>query len=213
MRFTVILDSASWQKTLEQAQPSLFLRNTFAENNFAALPQYLRNIDSIPAGPIKWHSGSVLNHLCRCADAVAGDPVAVWMAIVHDFGKITTPAKLLPHHYGHEERGQVLAKDFGEKIGMPYLYINAGILAAKLHMRAGRYNELRFSAKRDLLMEVEESAFTSPFWKLVDADKKSSVSLVALADLASIISIVHNAETHEQWRQKQIVVLKSKSST
>lgn len=204
----MIFNLDSWQKMLEHEQPSLFLRSYFSADNFATLPKYLHNIANIPAGPIKWHSGSVLDHLCRCADAVAGDSITVWMAIVHDFGKLTTPTNLLPHHYGHEERGQGLAKDFAEKIGMHALYRNAGVLAAKLHMRAGRYNELKSSKKRDLLIEVEEAGFTSSFWKLVDADKKSSISLIALDDLASIMSIVHNSETLEQWRMKQIEALK-----
>lgn len=210
----MIPDLDAWQMMLSHPQPSLLLRNYFTGKTLASLPQYLCNIDSIPAGPVQWHTNStVLNHTCHCADMVAGDPVAVWMAVVHDFGKLTTPPELLPHHYGHEERGQMLAKDFGETIGMPSFYIDAGVIAAKFHMKAGCYHELRFATKRDLLMEIESSGFSASFWKLVDADKKNPISATALADLRRIISIVHNSETFEQWRQKQIAALQVQAST
>ena len=63
----------------------------------------------IPAGPVKWHANSVLGHSLRLMDELAGDAMAVWMALCHDLGKIGTDPALLPHHYGHEVRGVPLA--------------------------------------------------------------------------------------------------------
>lgn len=64
----------------------------------------------IPAGPRQWHANSVLGHSLRLMDELAGDAMAVWMALCHDIGKISTDPALLPHHYGHEARGVPLAR-------------------------------------------------------------------------------------------------------
>ncbi|MDE5833873.1 MAG: tRNA nucleotidyltransferase, partial [Desulfovibrio sp.] len=61
----------------------------------------LEKARDIPAGPKAYHSGSVLIHLARCMNETAGDHMAVWMALCHDSGKLTTPASMLPHHYNH----------------------------------------------------------------------------------------------------------------
>ncbi|MBO4301470.1 MAG: hypothetical protein J5861_07705, partial [Desulfovibrio sp.] len=58
------------------------------------LPSFLVDADTVPAGPLAYHSGSVLKHITRCMDAVAGDPLTVWMALAHDAGKLTTPSSL-----------------------------------------------------------------------------------------------------------------------
>ena len=42
----------------------------------------------IPAGPAQWHANSVLGHSLRLMDELAGDALAVWMALCHDLGKI-----------------------------------------------------------------------------------------------------------------------------
>ena len=59
----------------------------------------LEAIARIPAGPVRWHSGSVLQHTVRVMNAVAGNSLAVWMAFCHDLGKLLTPEEELPHHY------------------------------------------------------------------------------------------------------------------
>ena len=52
-------------------------------------------------------------------DAVAGDGLAVWMALAHDAGKLTPPRVLWPHHYGREERGEVLARQWTARLHLP----------------------------------------------------------------------------------------------
>ena len=38
-------------------------------------------------------------------DRCAGHPLAVWMGLCHDLGKVRTEEAILPHHYGHELKG------------------------------------------------------------------------------------------------------------
>lgn len=136
-----------WLKILSSPKPSQPLNEIWTEGELASLPSYLQQADRVPAGPQPWHTGSVLEHMGHNMDAVAGDPLAVWMALTHDLGKLTTPENIWPHHYGHEERGVELAQDLGQAFGLAQNFIQAGKLAARLHMRAGRYPTLRVGKK------------------------------------------------------------------
>lgn len=136
----------------------------------------------ISAGPWPWHSGSLMKHMKRCMNAVAGDPLAVWLAMTHDSGKLTTPQILLPHHYGHEKRGEILARIWAEQLELPPEYAGAGCLAARWHMRAGRYRIIRPGKKRMLLATFPPFSSGKSFWKMVDADTKSDISRDAETD-------------------------------
>ena len=174
----------------------------------AWLPRFLEDADAIPAGPRAYHSGSVLTHLARCMNAVAGDPLAVWMALAHDAGKLTTPASLWPHHYGHELRGESLAALWAHQLDLPDDYARAGSMAALLHMKAGRYATLRPGKKYDLLRTVTRSGFFVPFWNVVTADTRTNIGMVAEADWQRICSLALADMTPECARQHAIALLK-----
>lgn len=146
-------------------------------------------------------------------DAMSGDPLGVWMAMTHDAGKLTTPRSMLPHHYGHELRGKTLAAVWARQLGLPDEYREAGILAARLHMRAGRYTKLRLGKKFDLLHEIAASGFFPSFWKMVDADTGASLSEVARSDWNHISTIPYDFKARvEGLRQKGISLLRSTQS-
>lgn len=175
----------------------------------AWLPRFLGYADTIPAGPRPYHEGSVLAHTARCMDAVAGDALATWMALTHDAGKLTTPRVLWPHHYGHESRGKRLAVVWARQLGLPEEYLRAGVLAAGLHMKAGRYGQLRPGKKFALLQEVAASGFFTPFWKVVDADIRSAVSETAAHDWRRIRALDEPGANEEKRRQEAIALLKT----
>lgn len=143
----------------------------------------------IPAGPARWHANSVLGHSLRLMDMLAGDTLAVWMALCHDLGKIQTDPSLLPHHYGHEARGVPLAQILAKRLRLPSIYGKAGALASAEHMKAGMFQSLRVGTRRDLLWRVKQAGLSEPFWKLADADSNLPVSKAALAELALISAI------------------------
>lgn len=193
---------------LRSATPGTALASAI-ERRESWLPCFLTLADRIPAGPVPYHRGSVLEHTARCMDAVAGDTLAVWMALVHDAGKLTTPCTLWPHHYGHELRGQKLASVWAKHLGLPDEYTLAGILSARLHMKAGRYHRLRPGKKFDLLHEIVASGHFAPFWKVVDEDTRSSISEVAKRDWERIATITYRDDVRkEKERQRGIALLK-----
>ena len=144
---------------------------------------------NIPAGPAAYHSGTVFTHTLRVLTACSGDTLAAWMAICHDLGKITTEAHILPHHYGHEDRGIEIANTLANRLVLPTCYRKAGKTAAKEHMRGGIYPSMRVGRRRDLVWLIHRQGLTEPFWKVVDADSRQNISALAKEDLQAIVDI------------------------
>lgn len=196
-----------WLALFQSSAPGDNLKDLLASQE-CAMPLFLDRADSISAGPKPFHYGSVLAHMARCMNETAGDPLAVWMAMAHDAGKLTTPVSMLPHHYGHESRGKKLASIWARQIGLPDEWVYAGAFAAKQHMRAAKYPIMRPGKKLGLLQLVAESRLALPFWKVIDADTHSRLSKIVLAD----------AEKMAEWQkeglseQDQIQLLKMRST-
>lgn len=145
--------------------------------------------DVIPAGPAPWHNESVLAHSMALMDAVAGEPLRVWMALAHDLGKTRTDPAHWPRHHGHDTLGEAEAAALGQRLALPVKFIKAGMLAARLHMTAGRYPELRRGTRRDLLLTVHAAGFDIPFWKLVEADSGQVLFPLVQRDLAILLAV------------------------
>ena len=195
-------------RLLEQPQPGAELRRLLTAGQGPRLV-FLDDAPHIPAGPPPWHGGSVLDHLCRCMNAVAGDPLAVWMALAHDAGKLTTPRALWPHHYGHEIRGEALVRQWTLQLRLPAAWRDAGCLAVRLHMKAGRYFHLRPATRYDLLRELASCPFLDAFWRVIDADAHRPVSARARADWQRVTSLSTRGLKPEQVRQQAIQTLRA----
>ena len=185
-------------KALASPKPSRWL-SVLAEGN--CLSPWFRELETsmdIPAGPVAYHSGSVMAHLMDVMDAVAGDPLCVWMALCHDLGKIGTDPALLPHHYGHELRGAEPAEHVAKRLALPARYGAAGVLSSQLHMKAGIYEMLRAGTRCDLLMQVHNAELDGPFWKLAEADSGRSLRPVVNDDLAVLLRI----SLPPEWRDR-----------
>ncbi len=75
------------------------------------------------------HVMAVLDHA-----AGAGEPLAVrWACLLHDLGKGDTPADVLPHHYGHEEKSATRAKEVSERLKAPTDCRDLAVLLAREH--------------------------------------------------------------------------------
>ena len=188
-------------KALVGPRPARFFR-VLAQGN-CLLPWFEEHEQArhIPAGPKQWHANSVLGHSLRLMDELAGDAMAVWMALCHDMGKITTDPALLPHHYGHEARGVPLALALAKRLRLPALYARAGALAAEEHMKAGMFGTLRAGTRRDLLWRVNQLGLSGPFWKLADADSSSQVSALAYPALETITAVRLPVEWHNRGEE------------
>lgn len=190
--------SRELRKALAAPAPARFLEVLAAGDALAPWFAELEAARHIPAGPARWHKNSVFGHSLRIMNLTAGNELAVWMAMCHDLGKISTDPQLLPHHYGHEQQGVPLVRALAGRLRLPALFGKAGALAAAEHMKAGIFRRLRPGTRRDLLWRVHQTGLSKAFWQLADADSQTAISVEAARQLRAI----RNVRLPDAYRNK-----------
>ena len=152
----------------------------------------------IPAGPLPWHDNSVMEHTFEVMDRCAGHPLAVWMGLCHDLGKIRTEEAILPHHYGHELKGVELVKALGHRLCLPSRWIRAAVVGTILHMKGGMYGSLRSGTRRDMLCQLRDAHISHDFWVLAGADGGWDWEPMAERDMAAMLKV----HLPEEWRNR-----------
>lgn len=96
----------------------------------------------------------VMMVLDQCARLQA--PLAVrWAALMHDLGKGTTPAEVLPRHIGHEGRSVQLAHQVAERLRVPGDCKALAEVVAREHGNIHRSGELNAAATLRLLTRCD----------------------------------------------------------
>ncbi|MBI4803952.1 MAG: HD domain-containing protein [Desulfovibrio sp.] len=160
-------------KALAAPCPSRFFELLERTNCLAPWFGELLACIDVPAGPPEHHDKDVFGHTCEIMDRLAGDPLAVWMALAHDLGKTLTPREVWPSHHGHEKAGVGLAQTLGLRLRLPRSFIDAGMMAAGEHMLVSDYERLRTGTKVDLLLRMEAKRLTTRMFKLAAADSQN----------------------------------------
>lgn len=92
--------------------------------------------------PVEFHpEGDSWNHVMEVVDKVAASTdniVARFCGLAHDLGKGVTPLEMLPHHYGHEEKGIDVLREWNKRMTLPRHWMKAGEFVIHEHMRAPR---------------------------------------------------------------------------
>ena len=127
-----------FRKALSTEKPSIFF-NVLKEAE--VLDVHFKEIYDLIGSiqPIEYHpEGDSYNHTMIVVDNSAkltNNLMIRYCALVHDLGKGLTPKEILPHHYGHDERGVEAEKKLSNRIGVPTSWEKAGITACKEHMK------------------------------------------------------------------------------
>ena len=111
-------------------------------------------------------------HISLVIDAAArlqASLPARWAALLHDLGKATTPAEVLPAHIGHEQRSAHLARQVCERLKVPNDCRELAIMAARDHGNLHRAAELRASTMVDLLERCDAIRKPARFSELLQA--------------------------------------------
>ena len=83
-------------------------------------------------------------------------PLAVrWAALMHDLGKGTTPANVLPRHIGHEGRSAKLAQQVAQRLRVPGDCKELADVVAREHGNIHRSQELNAAAVMRLLTRCD----------------------------------------------------------
>lgn len=138
-----------WQELsrgLMEATPSRMIR---VLRDCNALQRILPEVDrlfGVPQ-PEKHHPEiDTGEHVLMVIDAAANSaqPLAVrWACLLHDLGKGSTPADILPHHYGHEARSERLAREVSARLKAPSDCRDLAEMVAREHGVLGQFDILR----------------------------------------------------------------------
>lgn len=96
-------------------------------------------------------------------------------ALMHDLGKGTTPAEILPKHIGHELRSVNLLKDVCKRLRVPNDCKELGVMVAKFHGKLHQALQMRPATLLEFLLELD--AIRQPqrfndFLKACEADSR-----------------------------------------
>ena len=90
-------------------------------------------------------------------------------ALVHDLGKGNTPADMLPHHGGHEERGVRLLHGLCDRLRVPNECRDLGVLVARHHGTVHRSRQLQPEALVELLQDCDALRRPERFEQVLEA--------------------------------------------
>ena len=132
---------AELKTALKTDKPSIFFRSLeragLLEMTFPEIAQLRGKIQ-----PVDFHpEGDAYEHTMQILDAAAKinpKPLVRFAALVHDFGKGTTPPEMLPHHYLHEKRGLEVLRQMNRRMTLPTDWKKSAAFVIREHMRAPR---------------------------------------------------------------------------
>ena len=159
-------------RALAAPQPSLFfealahaslLESVFPE--IFALKGKTQPPEYHPEGDAYYHTMQIVDVVARKTQTIE----ARFAALVHDIGKGKTPEEMLPHHYGHEQRGLLVLDAWNKRMTLPKAWLMAARFVIKEHMRAPLLKKTGKIA--DLLLAVEKSGLSfADFRRIICAD-------------------------------------------
>ena len=110
-------------------------------------------------------------------------PLAVrWAALMHDLGKGTTPADVLPRHIGHEGRSVKLAHHIGERLRVPNDCKELAEVVAREHGNIHRSGELNAAATLRLLTRCDAIRQPERFARVLQACEADARGRLGLED-------------------------------
>lgn len=182
-----------FRKALASSKPSLFFETLKQANVLEVHFPEIANLIG-QTQPEKYHpEGDAYNHTMIVVDnsAKLTDNLAIrFSCLVHDLGKGITPKDMLPHHYGHDEKGIKLVQILSNRIGVPNSWIKCGKTAAKWHMKGGIFEQMTPKKQVEFIEAIGKSILGLEGLKIVVACDKNRYAI----DLQTTLDQIQFAE-------------------
>lgn len=107
-------------------------------DNLFGVPQRAEYHPEVDTGV---HTMMCLQQACLLSEAL---PVR-FATLLHDLGKATTPADMLPKHHAHEQRSRALVREFCARLAVPKYERDLALVVAQYHTHCHRALELKAS--------------------------------------------------------------------
>ena len=133
-------------KALAEDRPSVYFEVLRSCGALRALFPELERLWGVPQ-PERWHpevdtgvhTMMVLDQSARLTE----DVQVRFAALLHDLGKGTTPAEVLPSHHDHEKRSVQLVRQLCERYRVPNQYRDLAVIVAEYHGHYHKIAEMR----------------------------------------------------------------------
>jgi tRNA nucleotidyltransferase (CCA-adding enzyme) len=134
--------------------------------------------------PERWHPEvdtgvHTLLALRKAAELTPSTEVR-FAVLVHDLGKATTPAFLLPRHHGHEQRSEELIAKLCARLPVPNRFRDLAVLVARHHGVVHRATELKPQTTLRIIQEADALRNAERFEQLLlacEADARGRLGL------------------------------------
>ena len=150
-----------WQETeraLGSARPRVYFETLRECGALAALFPEVDALFGIPQRP-EYHPEIDTGLHCMLAiDQICqqtSDTKMRFATLVHDLGKATTPAHILPGHQGHEERSAQLTEVMCDRLRIPNAFRKLAVKVARDHLNCHRALQLKPSTVERLLSRLD----------------------------------------------------------
>ncbi|MDS4041133.1 MAG: multifunctional CCA addition/repair protein [Candidatus Competibacter sp.] len=138
-----------WAETvraLSEFRPGWFIETLRACGALARIFPELDRLFGVPQPPAHHPEIDTGVHTLLALEQAVGlaaDAVTRFAVLVHDLGKGTTPPDEWPRHLGHELRGADSVRVLCQRLRIPNMYRELGVLTARFHTHCHRALELR----------------------------------------------------------------------
>ena len=105
-------------------------------------------------------------------------------ALIHDLGKGTTPADILPRHIGHEERSVQLVKEVSKRLRVPNDCKELAHIVAKFHGKLHQVTKMRPETLLSFLIDCDAIRQTDRFYNFLKACEADSRGRTGLENCA-----------------------------
>jgi len=150
-----------WQelhKALAEDTPTNFIKALRSCGALEVILPEIEQLYGVPQPP-KWHpeidtgihTELVLEQACKLSQ----DTHVRFAALVHDLGKGTTPADILPSHHGHEKRGARMIKELADRLRIPNDFRDLGMITSQYHTHVHKAAELKATTVAKTLKSLD----------------------------------------------------------
>jgi tRNA nucleotidyltransferase (CCA-adding enzyme) len=159
-------------RALDEQDPAVFFTSLRECGVLATLFPEIEALFGVPQNP-RYHpeidTGTHVMMALQASAALGHDNEIRFAVLMHDLGKASTPADILPSHHGHEARGLQPVKAFCKRWRVPRAHTELALITTELHLLAHRCSELRPATLLKLFTRADSLRKPERFRKMLEA--------------------------------------------
>ena len=199
-------------RALDETNPAVFFETLRQCDALEKLFPEIEALFGVPQNPRYHPEIDTGVHVMMALQVSAGleqDNETRFAVLMHDLGKATTPADILPSHHGHEARGKKPVKAFCKRWRVPRAHTELALITTEFHLLVHRAFELKSSTLLKLFTRADSFRKPDRFNKMLQAcladvrgrtgsEKDPYTQADFVAQLAQKLNLMDSSEIQQQ---------------